>query len=125
MFLLVAPTNDPSRPRSGMRAAHATSATCVPCTEDSLHGSRLSRVATYAVVERDPPVKRESNYAHGQRCPYVDTAVYLVGCFVSRRGQLVPRAGASPFRVPRRACAASRVLEARAPGFRLTTRARR
>jgi len=52
---------------------------------------RLPRVVATTVVKRDPPVKRASNYARGQRCPYVDTAVSADGHFVSQRGRVVSR----------------------------------
>src|SRR5690349_7765514 len=58
---------------------------------EPLHGSRQSRIATTAVVERDPPVKRDPSYPRRQRCPYVETAVSGFDPLVSRAGAVVSR----------------------------------
>ena len=72
------------------RAPRATDATrAFRALEDSLHGSRPPCVATTTAVKRDPPVRREPNYARRQRCPYVNTAVSIAGRFVSQLGRVV------------------------------------
>src|SRR4051812_20212487 len=107
-------TNGSPGPGSAARGARVQATRAFRAPEESLHGSRLPRVATTTVVKRDPPVKRDPSYARRQHCPYVETAVSGFDQLVSRAGHVVsprdrvpaPARGVSPIDVARRTCRA-------------------